>query len=167
MAACSFSLIRGWDPIFRKKSDPVTVFDQELADTVAALFTLLYSERGIGLGAPMVGMLQQIAIVDLQPSGIKTPLTLINPVVTEVSDETQSFTEASLCFPGIEAEVTRPASLTVAYRSIDGASQSRQAQGWLAQVIQHEIDYLNGILFIDHLPKTRRDLLLRKIKKIR
>lgn len=167
MVGSDLSLIRGWDPIFRKDATPVTQFDPALAAIVDGLFALLYAAQGVGLAAPMAGISKRIALVDLQPSGLKAPLALINPVVVKVSDEMQSFVEASLCFPGIEAEVTRSASIEIAYHSVDGTAHTRAAQGWLAQVIQHEIDYLDGTLFIDHLPRARRDLLLKKIKKIR
>ena len=103
------SLIRGYDPIFRKKASVVESFDQTLRETVERLYDVLYDAGGIGLGANMVGLLQRIAIVDLQPGGVRCPLTLVNPQITWLSDEKQIHSEASLCFPGLSAEVTRPA----------------------------------------------------------
>ncbi len=161
------ALIRGFDPIFRKKAAPVTVFDADLRRTVDRLYEILYAAGGIGLGANMVGLLQRIAIVDLQPGGVRTPLTLINPEITWMSEERQTFEEASLCFPGIGAPVTRPAAIRLTYRDADGAEWRREAEGWLAQVIQHEVDYLDGILFPDRLSRLKRDGLMKKIRKIR
>jgi len=161
------ALIRGFDPIFRKKAAPVTVFDADLRLTVEKLYEILYTAGGIGLGANMVGLLQRIAIVDLQPGGVRTPLTLINPEITWMSEAQQSFEEASLCFPGVGANVTRPAAIRLSYRDPKGAAREREAEGWLAQVIQHEMDYLDGIIFPDRLSRLKRDRLMRKIRKIK
>ena len=161
------ALIRGFDPVLRKKAMAVTAFDADLRRTVDTLYQILYAAGGIGLGANMVGLLQRIAILDLQPGGVRTPLTLINPEVTWMSEERQSFEEASLCFPGIGAAVTRPAAIRLSYRDVDGTERRREAEGWLAQVIQHEVDYLDGILFPDRLSRLKRDQLMRKIRKIK
>lgn len=161
------SLIRGYDPIFRKKALPVEEFDDGLRATIAKLYEILYVAGGIGLGANMVGLLRRIAIVDLQPNGVRCPVTLINPEITWQSSETQSHTEASLCFPGISADVTRSSSIRLSYHDEAGLNRDMEANDWLAQVIQHEVDYLDGIIFPDRLSPAKKNLVMRKIKKIR
>ena len=160
------ALIRGLDPILRQRAAPVDRFDADLQQTVRRLYDILYEAGGIGLGAPMVGLSQRIAIVDLQPGGVRAPLTLINPEIIRTSTDTQTHEEASLCFPGISAAVTRPAAITVRFQTPQGDPRERDAEGWLAQVIQHEVDYLDGILFPDRLSRLKRDRLMRKIRKI-
>jgi len=167
MAVSDLSLIRGYDPIFRKKAQPVRAVDDAVRASVARMFNILYDAGGIGLGANMVGSLDRIAVVDLQPEGRREPLALINPEVIWRSDRQQTFTEASLCFPGVTAEVTRPDAIRVIYLDEAGARRELEAEGWLAQVIQHEVDYLDGILFPDRLSRVKRDMAMRKIKKIR
>ncbi|WP_425403113.1 peptide deformylase [Hwanghaeella sp.] len=163
----TLSLILGFDPIFRKKARPVPAVDDAVRARVARMFDILYEAGGIGLGANMVGSLERIAIVDLRPDGRSEPLTLINPEIVWSSDETQTFSEASLCFPGISADVTRPAAIRLTYLDQAGEGREMSAEGWLAQVIQHEVDYLDGILFPDHLSRVKRDMVMRKIRKIR
>ena len=163
----TLSLIRGYDPIFRKKAAPVLAVDDTVRATVARMFDILYAAGGIGLGANMVGLLQRIAVIDLQPGGRRDPLALINPEITWRSEALQTHSEASLCFPGVSAEVTRPAAIRLNYLDEQGASCEREAEGWLAQVIQHEVDYLDGVLFPDRLSRVKRDMAMRKIRKIR
>lgn len=156
----------GPDPIFRKKAAPVAAVDDDIRATVDGMFDVLYREQGVGLGANMVGLLLRIIVIDLQEGGEKQPLAMINPEVTRKSEETQSFTEGSLSFPGISAEITRPSSIRVSYLDYDGHPQEMAAEGWLAQVIQHEVDYLDGKTYLDHLSATKRNMLLRKYKKL-
>ena len=163
----TIALIHGFTPIFRKKARPVDAVDDEARAQVAAMFDILYAARGVGIGANMVGLLRRIAVVDLQEGGLRQPLALINPDITWVSDETQTHAEASLCWPGVSAEITRPLRIALSYQDEDGVAQEMQAEGWLAQVIQHEIDYLNGVIFPDHLPKMKRDMIMRKIRKLK
>jgi len=163
----TLSLIRGYDPIFRKKAAPVPAVDDTVRATVARMFDILYAAGGVGLGANMVGLLQRIAIIDLQPGGRREPLALINPEITWRSEALQTHSEASLCFPGVSAEVTRPAAIRLTYLDEQGAPREREAKGWLAQVIQHEVDYLDGVLFPDRLSRVKRDMAMRKIRKIR
>ena len=162
-----FALIHGFNPIFRKKAKPVGNVDDEVRAELAAMFDILYTERGVGIGANMVGLLKRIAVVDLQEERARQPLALIDPRITWSSEEMQTHMEASLCWPGISAEVTRPSRIKLTYLDETGAQRDMQAEGWLAQVIQHEIDYLDGVIFPDHLPKVKRDMVLRKIRKLK
>lgn len=161
------SLLQGYHPIFRKKALSVESVDDTIRATIAQMFDILYEAGGVGLGANMVGLLQRIAIVDLQTDGRRDPLAFINPDIIWRSEDLQTHTEASLCFPGITAEVTRPAAIRITYLDQTAESREMEAEGWLAQVIQHEVDYLDGILFPDHLSRVKRDMVMRKIKKIR
>jgi peptide deformylase len=154
-------------PIFRQVAAPVETVDDVIRADVAAMFGTLYHEQGVGLGANMVGLLKRIIVIDLQLEGKKAPLTLINPVVTSASDETQVFDEASLSFPGIFAKVTRPKSVEVDYLDQDGIARSLKAEGFLATVIQHEMDYLDGRTFLDHLSSVKRKMLMKKVEKMR
>jgi peptide deformylase len=100
------------------------------------------------------------------PDGAKAPIALVNPEITWRSEETQTFEEGSLCFPHIAAEVTRPRAIRVRHLDRDGAPQELAAEGFLATVVQHEMDYLDGITFLDHLSRMKRDMLLKRMQKM-
>lgn len=159
------SLVYAPDPVFKQKSAPVEVVDDSVRDLVTGMFALLEQERAVGMAAPMVGVLKRIAILDLRENGVSSPMTFINPEITWRSQDTQSFEEASLCFRGISAPVARPDAIRLTYLDLEGKQQETAAEGFLATVIQHEVDYLDGITFLDHLSKMKRDLLLKKMQK--
>ena len=152
-------------PIFKSTAHPVTEVTEEVRALADSMLETLYFERAVGIGANMVGVLQRIAVVDLQIEGVRSPLVLINPVITWYSEEVQTFKEASLCFRGIDADITRPKAIKVSYLDYQGTEQTLAAEGFLASVIQHEIDYLDGTVFLDHLPRLKRDMLLKKMLK--
>jgi peptide deformylase len=160
-----FSLVYAPNPIFKKKAEPVEKVDDAIRALVDDMFKTLEFEQGAGMGANMVGILKRIAIVDLCEDGASNPYTFINPEIVWHSEETQEHEEASLCFPGISAKITRPETIKVRYLDYDGKPQELKAEGFLATVIQHEIDYLDGITFLDHLSKMKRDMLIKKMKK--
>ncbi|GLQ07326.1 peptide deformylase [Sneathiella chinensis] len=162
----SLSLVIGPHPVFRQKAIPVAEVDDTVRREVADMFDVLYRHQGVGIGANMVGLLKRIIVIDLQEGGQKKPLAMINPDILETSESTQEFEEASLSFPGIAAKIRRPASITVRYLDLEGQGQEITAEGWLATVIQHEMDYLDGVLFFDHLSRLKRDGLLRKYRKM-
>lgn len=157
-------LVIGYHEIFKKKAETVSEFNAELCNKIDKMFDILYHENGVGLGANMVGLLERIAIVDLQEKE-HTPLTLINPVITFTSLETQTFEEASLSFPGISAKITRPEYIELEYDDQNGVKQELSAKGYLSTVIQHEVDYLNGTTFLDYLSPLRKKMLLKKLQK--
>ncbi|MBO6825566.1 MAG: peptide deformylase [Sneathiella sp.] len=167
MSLSPLSLIIGPDPIFRKKAQSVENVDENVVAKAKGLRDLLKREKGVGIGANMAGLLDRIIVVDLPGSDVMMPLYMINPEITEKSEETQSYEEASLSFPGVSAEIKRPAKITVHYLDLNAEQQNLTAIGFLATVIQHEVDYLDGVLFFDHLSKLKRDALLRKYKKLR
>lgn len=155
------------DPVFRKTAEAVSEVDDEIRQLIRDMFDTLYLEKGLGIGANMVGVLKRVIVLDLQDGGIKNPIAMINPDISFASDEVQTFTEASLSFPGIEAKVTRPTSISVQYLNEHGAVSQMDADGFLATVIQHEMDYLDGRTFLDQLSRLKRDALMRKYKKLR
>ncbi len=151
--------------IFRKKATIVENVTNETRQIVDAMFHTMYLEHGVGLGANMVGILQRIAVIDLQEGGNKQPYCFINPEITWHSKETQTFIESSLSFPSISAEIIRPKAIKMAYLDYNGQKQNIDADGFLATVIQHEIDYLDGKTFLNYLSNTKRDMLIRKMVK--
>ena len=152
-------------PIFKQKAQLVTKFDVELKHQTECMFDVLYHHQGIGLGANMVGLLKRIVIIDLQKDSQHTPMVFINPEIISASAEQQAFHEASLSFPNIGAEITRPKTINLKYQNLSGVEKNLKAEGWLATVIQHEMDYLDGKTFLDHLAPMKRNTLLRKLKK--
>lgn len=153
------------DPIFRKTAEAVAEVNDEVRALVDGMFATMQFEQAVGLGANMVGSLKRVAVVDLHENGVSKPYCFINPEITWAADEMQSFEEASISFPGISAEISRPARIKLSYLDYDGASQELEADGFFAAVIQHEMDYLNGKTFLDHLSKMKRDMLMKKMLK--
>jgi len=125
----------------------------------------LYAEKAVGIGANMVGILKRIIVIDLQEYSTKDPKVFINPHIIEMSGDIQCHEEASICFPGISAHITRPQKITMTYQDTAGTTHQMTAEGYLAAVIQHEIDYLNGRIFLDYLSPMKRKMLLKKTKK--
>ena len=158
-------LIYAPNPIFKIKAEPVADINDDIIKLVDDMFSTMYTEKAVGLGANMVGILKRIAVVDLQDSNTKSPFTFINPVITWRSENRQTYKEASLCFPGISAEINRPSVIKIKYFDCNGKAQELKAEGFLSAVIQHEVDYLDGITFLDYLSNMKRDMLLRKVKK--
>jgi peptide deformylase len=158
-------LIYAPNPIFKMKAEPITVVDDSIRRLVDDMFATVYFEGALGLGANMVGILKRIAVVDLQEKGVKSPLTFINPVITWSSDEMQTCNERSLSFPGVFADVSRPKAIKISYLDYFGKEQELEANGFLSTVIQHEVDYLNGKVFLDYISKMKRDVLMRKMQK--
>ncbi|MES2214675.1 MAG: peptide deformylase [Pseudomonadota bacterium] len=159
------SLVYAPNKIFKQKAEAVGVVDDSIRSIVDDMIHIMYSEGAVGIGANMVGLLKRIAVVDLRVDNIRNPYVLINPEIIWFSEEKQTCEEASLCFPGISAEITRPKSIMVRYLDPDGASQKLECEGFLATVVQHEVDYLNGVVFLDYLSKMKRDLLINKMQK--
>ncbi|HJD56010.1 MAG TPA: peptide deformylase [Rickettsia endosymbiont of Pyrocoelia pectoralis] len=151
--------------IFKKQAEHIEIVDDNIRTIVDKMLKTLHIERAVGLGANMVGVLKRIVVIDLHENNKSSPIILINPEITYSSEEKQTFVERSLSFPGIEASVTRPKAIKVNYLDYDGNKQELAAEGFLATVIQHEVDYLNGKTFLDHLSKLKRDTLLKKMLK--
>jgi len=162
-----YKLVYAPNPIFSKTATPVETVDEGVRELVQAMYREMYAHQGVGIGANMVGSLDRVVVVDLSGDEGSNPMTFINPEITWASEETQVFEEGSLSFPGIAAKVVRPKAIKLSYWDIDGNHQETEADGGLATVIQHEVDYLNGVVFLDHVSKLKRDSLLKKMKKFK
>jgi peptide deformylase len=153
-------------PLLRQKTRPVALGD---ADTVRALvpqmLATMYAAPGIGLAAPQVGHGLRLAVIDLQPDEKPAPIHLVNPEIVAVSDEMAVREEGCLSLPGQYADVSRPARVKVRYRDLEGAAREIEGEGLLAACLQHEIDHLDGILFVDHLSALKRTMIMRRLAK--
>lgn len=154
------------DKRLRAKSRKIAPADRELVvGLIPGMFEAMYKAPGIGLAAPQIGELLRLVVLDLGPSGEPAPMVLINPEITAASTETATREEGCLSLPGQYADVTRPARITARFEDAEGARREIEADGLLAVCIQHEIDHLDGILFVDHLSALKRNMLLRKLAK--
>jgi peptide deformylase len=154
------------DPILKARSRPVGAADMErVRGLIPRMFATMYRAPGIGLAAPQIGAGLRFAIVDLMPDDKPTPMVLINPEVIGRSEALATREEGCLSLPGQYADVTRPARVAVRYTDADGARRQLEAEGLLAACVQHEIDHLDGILFVDHLSALKRNMILRRLAK--
>lgn len=154
------------DPVLRKKSAAVEQVDDDLRRLLDAMLETMYEAPGIGLAAIQVGVPKRIITIDTtRDEGPRKPLYLINPEILTLSDDRSTYEEGCLSIPDYFAEIERPASARVRYVDYDGKQQELEADELLATVIQHEIDHLNGVLFVDYLSKLKRDLVIRKFTK--
>ena len=150
----------------RTKARPIMPADAETVQAlVPRMFETMYKAPGIGLAAPQVGVGLRIAVVDLMPDNQPRPITLINPQVVAVSDEWATREEGCLSVPNQYADVSRPARVKIRYQDMEGARQEIEAEGLLAACLQHELDHLDGVLFVDHLSALKRNMLLRRLAK--
>ncbi|MDQ0317373.1 peptide deformylase [Amorphus orientalis] len=154
------------DPVLRKVAEPVAAVDDDVRALVDDMLETMYAAPGIGLAAPQIGVLERIVVLDVAgDEEEKAPMALINPEITWQSEETRVHQEGCLSIPEYYEEVERPAEVTVRYLDRDGAAQEITADGILATCIQHEIDHLNGVLFIDYLSRLKRDRVTKKFAK--
>ena len=154
------------DPILRKKSEPLEKVDNELRRLLDDMLQTMYEAPGIGLAAVQVGVLKRLIVVDITKSDQKkNPLFLINPVITFQSKNMSVYEEGCLSLPGHYAEIERPSECHIDYIDYSGKQQKLEAEGLLATCIQHEVDHLNGVLFIDYLSKLKKDMIIKKLIK--
>ncbi len=161
-------IITAPDQRLKTISAKVEVFDDELRDFVANMYETMYDAPGIGLAAIQIGVQKRLLVIDIvgkAREGDPEPHVLINPELTWVSDEDASYEEGCLSLPEHYADVIRPAEIEVAYQDEHGAKKKLKANGLLATCIQHEIDHLNGILFVDHISALKRNMILRRLLK--
>ncbi len=137
----------------------------ELRRLLPRMFAAMYRAPGIGLAAPQVGLGLRLAIVDLMDNEVPKPLTLVNPEVIAASSTLISREEGCLSLPHQYAEVVRPESVRIRYQDLDGAAHELDADGLLATCLQHEIDHLDGVLFVDHISALKRNMLMRRLAK--
>ena len=154
------------DPALKKISQPVKQVDASVRKLMDDMLETMYRAPGIGLAAPQVGVLKRVIVLDLAREGEEPqPLRLANPEIIWVSDDDATYNEGCLSVPEHYADVVRPAACRVKYLDQDNKQQEIAAEGLLATCLQHEIDHLDGILFIDHLTSLKRNIILRKLLK--
>jgi peptide deformylase len=163
-------------PVLREVAKPVTTFDARLAQTLEDMLETMYASHGIGLAANQVGLLERFVVLDVsEKRDGSEALKLVNPEIVETSSETFTYNEGCLSVRPeaddasceLYANVTRPKRVTVRYQDATGAPQTVTGTDLLSTCLQHEIDHLNGVLFIDRLSLLKRKMLLRKIDKAR
>lgn|SRR3546814_405719 len=161
------------DPRLRTISTPVEAVDDELRRLMDDMLETMYDAPGIGLAAIQVGVPKRVLVIDLQDEDPETgerqraPMFFVNPEIVEESDEQSVYSEGCLSVPEMFADVERPAAIRARWLDYDGVAHDEQLDGLLATCLQHEMDHLNGVLFIDHLSKLKRDMLLKKLEKLR
>ena len=157
------------DPRLKKVCEPVVDFDADLRKLADDMLETMYDAPGIGLAAPQVGVMSRILTMDCvkEENVSPQPMVLINPEVTWSSEEENSYEEGCLSIPDQFAEVTRPAEVRVSWIDLDGKAREEQFDGLWATCVQHEIDHLNGKLFIDYLKPLRRQMITRKMQKLK
>tara|TARA_Y100001935_G_C17271712_1_gene492308 strand:+ start:422 stop:946 length:525 start_codon:yes stop_codon:yes gene_type:complete len=154
------------DPILRKKSELIEKVDDGIKKLLDDMLETMYDAPGIGLAAVQVGILKRIIVIDVSKAEEeKKPLFFINPEITFKSERTSSYEEGCLSLPGYFAEIERPAECHLNFIDYNGKKKNLKASGLLATCIQHEIDHLNGILFIDYLSKLKKDMIIKKLTK--
>ncbi len=154
------------DPRLKHKSSDIEVFDKELKKIVGDMYETLYaSGNGIGLAAPQVDIRKRIVVIDLKEDGKSSPITFVNPKINKLSDEKFINQEGCLSVPEYYADVERAKEVEVEWFDELGVKYKKKLSGLLSICIQHEIDHLDGILFIDHLSALKRKMALQKIKK--
>ncbi len=180
------------DPRLKTVSAPVESFDEELRTLVDDMFETMYAAPGIGLAAIQVGVPQRVLVIDLQePDGseqpedchveacghdhdhdhdhrpvVRNPRVFINPEILDPAEELATYQEGCLSVPEIYADVERPAACGVRYQDLDGKVYEEDMTGLMATCLQHEMDHLEGVLFIDHLSRLKRGMALKKLKKL-
>ena len=152
------------DPLLKEISKEVTDFSKELKSLSDDMFKTMYENSGIGLAAPQVGILKRIVVIDLQEDDKKVPLIFINPQIIEACGST-TFEEGCLSVPGYHEVVKRKKDITVKFQDLEGKEQVINATGLLAICLQHEIDHLNGILFIDQISQLKKGFFKKWFKK--
>ena len=154
------------DPRLKVVSEPVAKVDGEIRTLIEDMIETMYDADGIGLAAIQLGQPKRMLVMDIdQRDGKKNPRVFINPVITWKSDEMAVAEEGCLSIPEIWDEVERPARIKAEYLDRDGKKQELEADGLLAVCLQHEMDHLEGILFVDHLSKLKRSMAMKKLQK--
>jgi peptide deformylase len=161
------------DPLLRQKSTPVETVDDELRALIADMFETMYAAPGIGLAAIQVGVPKRVLVIDLQEPAeeggepVKDPRVFINPQIVEASEQEVPYTEGCLSVPDQFADVDRPDRIRARWIDENGEAREEEITGLLATCLQHEMDHLEGILFIDHLSRLKREMILKKLTKQR
>ena len=167
------------NPVLREKARPVAAVDDDLRQLAAEMVRIMHASEGVGLAAQQIGETRAICVIDMPPDydedgkggrhnpDVAMPLVLINPVLSEPTEETDVREEGCLSFPEIRANITRPVEVSVAYLDEQGQPKKIRAREFLARVIQHEVDHLNGVLFIDRMSAPKRIALSGKLRRMK
>ena len=155
------------DPVLRARAREVTTFDKELRTLVKDLQDTMLDASGVGLAAPQVGVTKRIIVMDCIKEGDPEPIALVNPQIVWSSEDLSTYEEGCLSIPEQYAEVKRPAEVKVRWLALDGSEQERQFAGLWATCVQHEIDHLDGKLFSDYLGPLKRQMITRKMEKLK
>ena len=153
------------DPILRKKSTTFEKVDNDLRKLMDDMLETMYAANGIGLAAIQIGIPKRIIVMDISKDGNKNPLFFVNPIIKNKDKEKTTYEEGCLSVPNYFAEVDRPKYCEVEYLDYNGEDKILKADGLLATCIQHEMDHLEGILFIDYLSKLKKTMIVKKLSK--
>lgn len=154
------------DPVLREKAIPVQEVTDEIRTLIADMFDTMYAEEGVGLAAPQVGVGRRVIVIDPRDEAVE-PFALLNPQIVEFSEDRERDEEGCLSIPGLKEIVERPRSVRVEGLDREGHSVSIAADGLLARILQHEVDHLDGILFVDRVSAIKRKLLLNRWQKVK
>ena len=153
------------DQDLRVKAKPVETFDKELKTLTDDMFETMHSVNGIGLAATQIGVAKQVAVIDISPEK-NEPLVIINPAIQILDpSKTEDYDEGSLSVPGFFEKISRPSDIKLTYQDLNGNKQEIKPEGLLTKVVQHELDHLNGRLFVDHISELKRRRIRNKIVK--
>ncbi len=162
------------DERLKQKSEPVEEVTDEIRSLMDDMLETMYASNGVGLAAVQVGVHKRVLVMDVGRGSKRydnldeensNPVFMVNPEIIEESEEINRYDEGCLSFPGQYAEVERPKQVKVKYLDYNGKPQEIEADELLATCVQHEVDHLNGVVFVDHISRTKRDLIIRKLKK--
>ena len=157
-------IVKYGDPVLRKKTAPVTEITDDIIQLAEDMLETMYAAPGVGLAGPQVGVSLQICVIDVVPEGKRNPIVLINPKVLSGEDKVE-LEEGCLSFPKIYEKVKRWNKVRVEYVDLKGNLKEVEVEGFLAKAFQHEIDHLNGKVFIDYLPDWKRKLVEKEIRR--
>ena len=153
------------DQDLRIKAKPVETFDEELKTLTDDMFETMHSVDGIGLAATQIGVAKQVAVIDISPEK-NEPLVIVNPVIQILDpSKTEDYDEGCLSVPGFFEKISRPSDIKLTYQDLNGKKQEIKPEGLLTKVVQHELDHLNGRLFVDHISELKRRRIRNKIVK--
>ena len=158
------------NPILREKAKEVPIVDDKIRQLLTDMLETMYEASGAGLAAPQVGISKRMVVIDVEQdeeTGKGNPICMVNPKITWASEEMNIHCEGCLSVPKQSAEVERPASVKIKYLDENGSEHEVLAEGLFATAVQHELDHLDGILYIDHISRLKRNMLLKKLKKYR
>lgn len=154
------------DKVLRRASRPVEEFDARLGELVERMVETMIAEEGVGLAAPQIGVPRRVAVVNPAPDDPDALMALVNPCIVARSEETVCSEEGCLSVPGIRGQVTRPARIDVEYRDPGGRPRRLAVDGLVARIIQHEIDHLDGVLFVDRLSLASKAMIRGRLKDL-